>query len=143
MMLSHAATVRGTGCREMMINDVSRTNFSAPATRSLFIELPEGDLEARQDEVGRLNVCLYGTRDAAKGWQQTLSKHLVSIRFRRGVGHPAVFYHPKREIKTLVYGDYYASSGESTDVEWLEYEFGKRYKIKTRRARPVKGNGIR
>ena len=125
MISSHAATVRGTGYREMMINDVSRAYFYAPATRSLFIELPDEDLEAGQDEVGRLNVCLYGTRDAAKEWQQTLSKHLVSIGFRRGVGHPAVFYNPKRQIKTLVHGDDYASSGGSEDLDWLESELGK------------------
>ena len=82
MILSHAATVRGNnpmaGYRELMINDVSRAYFYAPATRSLFVELPEEDLEAKHYEVGRLNVCLYGTRDAAKEWQQTLSKHLIS-----------------------------------------------------------------
>ena len=141
MILSHAATVRGAGYRELMINDVSRAYFYAPATRSLFIELPEEELEAGQDEVGRLNVCLYGTRDAAKEWQQTLSKHLVSIGFRRGVGHPAVFYHPKREIKTLVHGDDYVSSGVSEDLDWLESELGKRYQIKTQRTKPIKGKG--
>ena len=52
--------------RELMINDVSRAYFYAPATRSLFIELPDEDDEAQEGEVGRLNVCLHGTRDAAR-----------------------------------------------------------------------------
>ena len=100
--MSHAATTKGRGerghegdrRRELKINDVSRAYFYAPATRSLFIELPMEDKEAKDGEVGRLNVCLYGTRDAAREWQTTLIMHLVSIGFKRGVGHPAVFYHP-------------------------------------------------
>ena len=58
-----------------MVNDVSWAYFYAPATRNLFIELPTEDDEAHAGEVGRLNVCLYGTRDAAKEWQKTLGRH--------------------------------------------------------------------
>ena len=55
--------------RGLMINDVSRAYFYAPATRSLFVELPNEDACAKPGEVCRLNVCLYGIRDAAKDWQ--------------------------------------------------------------------------
>ena len=78
LIISHAATIRrggghgGQWRREMhryvMINDVSRAYVYAPATRSLFVELPVEDGSAKPAEVGRLNVCLYGTRDAAKEW---------------------------------------------------------------------------
>jgi hypothetical protein len=119
-----------------MINDVSRAYFYAPATRSLFVELPAEDGSAKPGEVGRLNVCLYGTRDAAKEWQQTLSRHLEGIGFVRGVGYPAVFFHPGRGIKTLVHGDDYVSAGESQDLDWLESELSKQYQIKTQRTRP-------
>ena len=67
--------------RQLMINYVSRAYFYAPATRSLFVELPAEDGSAKPGEVGRLNVCLYGTRDAAKEWQQTLSRHMEGIGF--------------------------------------------------------------
>ena len=99
--------------RELMINDVSRAYFYAPATRSLFIVLPAEDGDAQEGEVGRLNVCFYSTRDAAKEWQQTLSRHLESIGLVRGVGHPAVFHHPARGISTLVHGDDYVSAAAS------------------------------
>ena len=76
IIVSHAATISGGGrtrggCkgdrrRELMINDVSRAYFYAPATRSLFIELPTEDEEAKEGEVVGLNVCSYGTRDAAR-----------------------------------------------------------------------------
>ena len=89
--------------------------------------------------MGRLNVCLYGTRDAAREWQNTLSRQLEGIGFKRGKGHPAIFHHPSRDIKTLVHGDDYVSSAMPEDLDWLESEFGKAYEIKTQRTTP-KGN---
>ena len=118
-----------------MIIDVSRAYFYATATRSLFIELPTEDEEAKEGEVGRLNVCLYGTRDAAREWQTTLSKHPEGIGFKRGVGHPAVFYHPDREINTLVHGDDYVSSGMSEQLDWFQGELEKAYGINIQRTR--------
>ena len=114
-----------------MINDVSRAYFYAKAVRDLYIELPSGDPEATEDQLGKLNVCLYGTRDAAKCWQTTLSDQLVSLGFIKGKGHPSVFWHPVYDIRTLVHGDDYVSSGDSTDLKWLEAGLAKSYKIKT------------
>lgn len=122
-----------------MVNDVSRAYFYAPATRSLFIELPDEDDEAQEGEVGRLNVCVYGTRDAARAWQETLSKHLEGFGFKRGKGHPAIFYHPEREMMTLVHGDDYVTAAMSEDLDWLEGELQKEYEIKTQRTRPIEG----
>ena len=56
-----------------------------------------------------------------------------------GKGHPAIFHHPSRDIKTLVHGDDYVSSAMSEDLDWLESELGKAYEIKTQRTKP-KGN---
>lgn len=89
VILSDAATVDddtniNNNRLEVMINDMSRAYFHAPATRTLFMKLlVEGD-DATDRYVGRLNVCSYGTRDAAKGWQQTLTKHMESIGFDKG-----------------------------------------------------------
>ena len=60
IIVSHAATINGRGKsghkgdrrRELMINDVSRAYFYAPATRSLFIELPMEDKEAKDEGSG-------------------------------------------------------------------------------------------
>ena len=88
----------------MMVNDVSRAYFCAKCTRTIYIELPPEDPEAQPDYLWRLRLCLYGTRDAALTWQQTLSEHLVNNGFTRGVGHPAVFHHHGRDVWTLVHG---------------------------------------
>jgi hypothetical protein len=58
---------------------------------------------------------------------------LESIGLIRGKGHPSVFWHPKREIRTLVHGDDYVSSGDETSMTWLEAEFAKAYEIRTQK----------
>ena len=98
MIVSRAATRFGrTGKhREIMINDVARAYFHALATRDMYIELPEEDKLYGQNLVGKLRLCLYGTRDAATNWQTTLSDHLESIGFRLGKAFPSVFVHPEK-----------------------------------------------
>ena len=59
--------------------------------------MPAEDPEySRGDKVGRLRLCLYGTRDAALNWQEALSEHLISIGYTRGVGFPSVFVHKEK-----------------------------------------------
>ena len=116
-----------------MINDVSRAYFYGEATRCMYIELPAEDPLYDPSMLGRLRLCLYGTRDAALNWQQTLSDHLVEAGFKRGVGHPSVFYHPSKDIWTLVYGDDYCSAGSPTALDWMEDLLVNKYDIKTQR----------
>ena len=143
MIIGAAATTSGRGGRRrgLMVNDVSRAYFYAAATRPLYIKLPKEDEAALPGQVGRLNVCLYGTRDASKGWQTTLSNHLVELGFKRGKGFPAVFYHPTRDIKCLVHGDDYVSAGLDEELGWFEEQLKARYAIKTQRLRGNQGVG--
>ena len=136
VVLSHAATrKKGKGGKNkaIMINDVRRAYFYAKATRDLYIELPSEDPEAGPDKLGKLKLCLYGTRDAAKGWQDTLSEQLESCGYRRGVGHPSVFWHPERDLLTLAHGGDYVTSGDDEDLEWLESQLKASYEIQTQR----------
>ena len=140
IIMSRAVTWDEHGCeREIMTNDVSRAYFYAEATRCMYIELPREDPEYDPDMLGRLRLCLYGTRDAALNWQQTLSDHLVGVGFKRGVGHPSVFHHPACDIWTLVHGDDYCSAGSSSSLDWLEDVLAKKYEIKTQRVGRGKG----
>ena len=77
-----------------------------------------------------MRLCRYGTRDAALNWQNVVAEHLVSIGFLRGVGFPCVYWHPTRDITTLVHGDDYASSGLGKELQWLDRELRKRFEIK-------------
>ena len=91
------------------------------------------DPQTHPDDLGRLKLCLYGTRDAALNWQQTLSDHLVDAGFTRGTGHPSVFHYAKKHIWTLVHGDDYCSAGPAASLDWMQEVFEKRYEIKTQR----------
>ena len=51
-----------------MVNDVARAYFYAACTRDVYIDLLVEDV-AGLDTIGRLNLSLYGTRDAAPNWQ--------------------------------------------------------------------------
>ena len=73
-----------------MVNDVRRAYFYAKIPRVVHIELPpEDDMHGKM--LGKLKLCLYGTRDAAQGWQETLSAHLETIGFNKDNGHACVF----------------------------------------------------
>ena len=116
-----------------MVNDVRRAYFYAKASRNLFVELPEEDPRKAVGPVGRLKLCFYGTRDAAKSWQRTLTDHLLKIGFTRGRGHVSVFHHVDKGINTLVHGDDYCSAGPQEGLSWLQRELEKTYEIQTER----------
>ena len=65
------------GSKALMINDVARAFFEAPATRNICIEIPKEDMsdaDKRHDKVGHLRMSLYGTRDASMNWQEEVAK---------------------------------------------------------------------
>ena len=67
IVLSYAATQSGEGPRRMlMVNDVRRAYFYAKIKRDVYIELPKEDKDHDSGLLGKLRLCLYGTRDAAK-----------------------------------------------------------------------------
>ena len=114
-----------------MINDVCRAYFYAKAMKDIYIEISAEDKDAGPDVLGKLEFCLYGTPDAVKGLQETLSAQLESCWLRRGIGHPAVFRRPDRDIMTLVHGDDYVSSSRQSDLDWIEVQLQAAYEIQT------------
>ena len=130
-LVSNAATM-GHGKRYIMINDVSRAFFNAKVTREVYVQLPPEDiLPGEKDMVGRLNLCLYGTRDAAMQWQERVAEHLTSIGFVRSVAFPSLYSHEERGLCTLVHGDDSVSSGTKEQVQWLRAQLEKEFEIKT------------
>ena len=95
LLLSWAATsdagrstsvgVKGSS-KNMLIADVSRAFFEAPAKRDLCVELPEEALEGEEtttNTVGKLLASLYGTRDASANWQEEVIKCMREWGVRR------------------------------------------------------------
>ena len=80
--------------RKMMYADVSRAYFYAEASREADVKLPEGDLgEGDESRCGRLNVSMYGTRDAALNWADKCAGKLKKAGYRTGVANPCLFWH--------------------------------------------------
>ena len=61
-----------------------RAYFHAPATRELYVELPDEDSGKAQGLVGKLDLSLFGTRDAAANWQKCVTEHFVGLGFQQG-----------------------------------------------------------
>ena len=80
LIVSYAAT-HGTdiGRKMIMIHDVKSAYFYAKIQLDVYIELPREDPDHGKGLLGKMNLCLYGTRDDAKGWQETLSCHSERI----------------------------------------------------------------
>ena len=76
-------------------------------------------------------MVFYGTRDAAANWQKCVAEHLVGIGFQQGLSDPCVFHHKARNVRTLVHGDDYASTGDLENLKWLQTELEARFDMKT------------
>ena len=58
-----ASSQRSARPTRLMVQDVRKADFYAPATRKVYVELPPEEQE--EGKVGLLQKSLYGTRDAA------------------------------------------------------------------------------
>ena len=142
LLISEAATVRPQKrLKKIMVNDISRAYFYAPARRSVFIEVPEEDKDPGDgDVVGELRMSLYGTRDAAQNWQECYTKHLEDLGFVSGKSNPCIFWNEARGIQTLVHGDDYVSTGDGSQLEWMKKELEKRFEVKSKIIGPECGD---
>ena len=85
--------------KSLLIADVSRAFFEAPARRDLCVELPEEALsagETPQEVVGKLKASLYGTRDASMNWQEEASKCMTQWGFRTCKFNPCLYMYAGR-----------------------------------------------
>ena len=125
-LIHEAATVRAaepTGSHVLMINDVSRAIVEAPATRDFCIEIPQEymtDADRRHDQVGRLRMSLFGTRDAAMHWQSDVAREMIKAGLRRGKYNPCLYLHEKRNLITFLHCDDFATVGTKENVKWFK-----------------------
>ena len=96
----------------IMSIDVKRAYFYAPATRAIYIRIPKEDWEDGDEfKVGKLNLSLYGTRDAAPNWSRTYTEFLTEIGFDVGACSPCNFYNKVRDMALTVHGDDFTVTG--------------------------------
>ena len=78
----------------LAVIDTKRAYFYALARRPIFIEIPKENLEQGDEGcVGQLQLSLYGTRDAARGWAHEYTTFLLSLGFQVGRASPCNFTH--------------------------------------------------
>ncbi len=112
--------------------DVRRAYFYAKVNRPVFIEIPAEDrVPGDEGMVAKLNLSLYGTRDAAQNWAAEYTKYLRAIGFQTGRATPCSFKHASRELYVTVHGDAFTITGPNEDLRWLEEQLKKKYDIKT------------
>ena len=103
--------------------DIRKAYFNGKPKRSLYVRLPP-ELGLPKDVVGKLERCMYGTRDAGAIWETCYVDCLVGLGFVQGVGSPCCFWHPTWEISVVVHGDDFSALG--TDEMLDKYEAGLR-----------------
>ena len=136
-IIHEAAAIRDnndTHLKVIMINDVARAFFEAPAVKQVCVELPDEDLNSSDrnlDKVGHLQMSLYGTRDAAMNWQEEVAKEMTRWGFKRGKYNPCLYWHSESGLITLVHGDDFVSVGPKHAAERFKNQLESRFEIKT------------
>ena len=134
MLIGEAATIEDEHDKVVMINGVPKAFFEAPARREVCIELPEEEFEIPQDGndyVGYLEKSLYGTRDAAANFQQEIKMVMEKAGFSRGKYNASTYHHKDRQLKTMVHGDDFVTTGNRENIHWFQKQLEGRFEIKT------------
>ena len=111
--------------------DVRKAYFNGIPRRPLYMQFPK-ELGLPPNCVGKLVRCAYGTRDAGAIWEDAYRGALEEMGFVSGVSSPCCFYHPERQISTVVHGDDFTSMGLGDDLTWLETTMATHFEIKIR-----------
>jgi hypothetical protein len=77
-------------------------------------------------------MAMYGTRDAAQNWEETSSKFMRSIGFRRGKASPRVVYHLKKNISAVIHRDDFTLLGSAENLDWSRDQVGGNFEVQFR-----------
>ena len=82
--------------------------------------------------VGFSNQSLYGTRDVAANFQKEVIIFMMKCVFNPSKYNPCTFYHEQRELRTLVHGDDFVTSGQREGCDWFKRQLETKFSIKTK-----------
>ena len=117
--------------RYLSFVDVKRAHFYGKATRTVFVELPT-EAGHGKSKVGRLLRSMYGCRDAGMNWEIEVARVMKKLGFEQGVSSPCIYYHPERDMRSLIHGDDLTSLGGLDDLEWLHRSLAHEWSIVVR-----------
>ena len=131
-ILSRAATREGGKKNSVMTVFVSRAYFNAECTTDAYIEMPAEDtVPGDEHRVGKLRLCLYGTKDASHNWAEVVAKQLVHRGYVRGSAFPSVYFNAEEDMVVMVHGDDYLCSGPIASPHKLKGQLAKAFEIKS------------
>ena len=125
LLFSQWATERKRDGKHLKIScvDIKKAYFNGRPKRSMYVRLPP-ELGLPKDTVGKLERCMYGTRDAGAIWESCYVDCLVNLGFVQGNASPCCFWHPDWKVSVVVHGDDFTALG--TDAALDKYEEGLR-----------------
>ena len=132
MLFSHVASNRKQGTEELEISfvDARKAYYNARPERPVYVNLPAED--SMSGMCARLNWCMYGTREAASRWAETFTKALVGLGFCKGKASPCIFFHPSRQLRLVVHGDDFTTTGTRKELDKFEKQLAACFEIKIR-----------
>ena len=120
--------------------DIKRAYLYAPTRRPIFIEIPNEDKESGDEgKCAELKYSLYGTRDAARNWDQEMERFMISVGFQRGKASACIYKHTAKDLAVTIHGDDMVCVGGDRDTEWLHRETAKKYEVKAQTMGMKKG----
>ena len=103
---------------KVLFADAKRAYFNATATRYVFVQLPpEEPKDGEQNICGKLQLSMYGTRDAAQNWERECASKLLSWGFTKGTASSCVYYHRQRDNQLYIHGDDFVAVGEDDNIK--------------------------
>ena len=132
-----AAQVGNKMPMEIVMCDVSRACFYAKAVRFVYVTVVHKDREPGHEcRCGKLNVPMYGTRDAAMNWRTHRKHHLIQLECVQGEASPCIFYNLGGNMRTFIHGDDYVPSGREDALEWFVSNLKEKYECKVQLQAP-------
>ena len=132
LSLSHVASRQGHETQyKLMFIDISKAYLHAEVlSDDIYVELPREMMLPNM--CGRLRRALYGTRQAARAWEEEYTRTLMEVGFKRGRCNPCMFYHRERDVRVLVHGDDFTVAGSERELHFIAEVFRSKYKTKVR-----------
>ena len=116
------------GVQKPLSVDVKRAYVYDPARRDVYVTLPDEDL--MPGYWLKLNVSMYGTRDAASNWEDKYASHLIQCGFAQGRSSPCILFHESRKVDVVVHGDDFTFLGDDASLDWCTTIMQEEYEIK-------------
>ena len=89
---------------EISFIDIKKAYFDGVPKRRLHLVLPR-ELGMGSKAVAHLRRCVYGTRDAGMIWEDTYTRALTQMGFRRGLASPCCFWRKEWGVSVVSHGD--------------------------------------